>query len=343
MPARHGGSHRLAPLALTMGDPAGIGGEIAVKAWRVLKDTGPPFFLIDDPERVRALGADVAAIEAPDGAHAAFPRALPVIDIGARIAAAPGRSDPSTAPQVIASIDRAVSLALSGSAAAIVTNPIRKSTLSAAGFGFPGHTEYLAALTADAPMPGGRRRGPAMLLACEGLRTCPATIHTPLKDVAARLTADLIVDCATIILEALEADFGIAGPRLAIAGLNPHAGEGGTIGREESETLEPAIARLRKVWGERVFGPLAGDSLFHAAARRTYDAALCMYHDQALIPIKTLAFDEAVNVTLGLPIVRTSPDHGVALDIAGRGIARPDSLIAAIRLAAELAARRAGA
>ena len=329
-----------APLALTMGEPGGVGGEIAISAWRALSGSGPAFFLIDDPERIAALGARVARIAAPGEAAGVSPRALPVLDLGARVRAKPGVADPANAPHVVASIDRAVALALEGAASAVVTNPIQKSSLIDAGFKFQGHTEYLAALTAPAPMPAGAPRGPVMMIAGPSLRTVPLTVHLPLSEVARALSTDLIVDRALVVIDALKRDFGLAAPRLAVAGLNPHAGEEGAMGREDIDIVAPAVARLREAHGAFVNGPLPADTMFHAGARTSYDAALCMYHDQALIPIKTLAFFDAVNVTLGLPIVRTSPDHGTALDIAGKGVANASSLVAALRLAADMAARR---
>jgi len=236
-----------------------------------------------------------------------------------------------------------VALALAGEASGVVTNPIQKASLAAAGFGFPGHTEFIEHLTRAAPMPKDRRRGAVMMIAGPSLRTVPVTIHQSVREAAASLSAETIIAKATITIEALKSDFGILAPRLAVSGLNPHAGESGTIGREDRDVIAPAIAALRARFGDAVTGPHPADTLFHEEARARYDAALCMLHDQALIPAKTLAFHEAVNLTLGLPIVRTSPDHGTALDIAGKGLARADSLIAAINLAATLAATRASA
>ena len=323
----------LPPLAVTMGEPAGIGGEITLAAWRRLAGRGPAFLVIDDPQRLRGLAGDVPVevISDPADATRVFKDALPILPLGQRVAAVPGRADPRNGAAVIASIARAVSLTRAGATAALVTNPIHKVTLYAAGFGFPGHTEFLAEL-------GGGVR-PVMMLAGPSLRVVPLTVHIPLAEVPRRLDETSIVAQAVIVAEALRRDFGIARPRLAVAGLNPHAGEGGAMGDEEVRIIAPAVARLRALDIE-VRGPLSADTLFHARARQGYDAALCMYHDQALVPVKTLDFDEAVNVTLGLPFVRTSPDHGTALDIAGQGRARPDSLIAAIVLAASMAARR---
>lgn len=337
--------HSNPPLALTMGEPGGVGAEIAIKAWNALKDTGPSFLLIDDPGRIAAMGAAVARIATPADAARDFAARLPVLPLpgDARVRTAFGEASPDNAAAVTASIEAAVAAALSGEAAAVVTNPIQKSALAAAGFAFPGHTEYLAALCDKAPMPAGRKRGPVMMLAGDDLRTVPLTIHLPLREAPHVLTTRLIVEKAVIVAEALRHDFGIAAPRLAIAGLNPHAGEGGAMGSEERDIIAPAVTILREEHGIDAAGPLPADTMFHQAARARYDAALCMYHDQALIPIKTLAFFDAVNVTLGLPIIRTSPDHGTALDIAGKGLADASSLIAALRLAADMAARRARA
>lgn len=323
-----------------MGEPGGIGGELTIKAWRALSSGDAAFFVIDDATRLEAMGAPVERISSPAEAAKHFARRLPVLDLGAKFAVKTGVADKANAPHVIASIERAVALALAGDAAGVVTNPIQKASLIAAGFKFPGHTEFLGALTEKTAMPGGRHRGPIMMLAGPELRTVPVTVHEPLARAAAGLTSDAIVHAGLVTAEALRHDFGVARPRLAIAGLNPHAGEGGALGKEDGAIIAPAVEALRKA-GVDARGPLPADTMFHEEARKTYDAALCMYHDQALIPIKTINFHDAVNVTLGLPIVRTSPDHGTALDIAGKNIARADSLIAAIKLAAEMAGRRA--
>ncbi|WMS44305.1 4-hydroxythreonine-4-phosphate dehydrogenase PdxA [Acuticoccus sp. MNP-M23] len=326
-----------APLAITMGEPAGIGGEITLAAWATRRL--PPFVLIDDPARVRALATTlglnvpVEAVNGPAEAAEVFARALPVLPLSEPVPLALGTPSGGTAPAVLESIRTAVSLAMSGAAGAVVTNPIHKAVLIDAGFRHPGHTEFLAEL-------GGVPRT-VMMLAGPDLRVVPVTIHIALKAVPAALTADEIIETGRIVARALRQDFGIGSPRIAVAGLNPHAGEDGKMGTEDRDIIAPAVATLQAD-GIAAFGPLSADTLFHARARATYDAALCMYHDQALIPIKTLAFDEGVNVTLGLPFVRTSPDHGTALDIAGKAIARPDSLIAAINLAADHAARRFG-
>jgi 4-hydroxythreonine-4-phosphate dehydrogenase len=327
----------LPPLAVTMGEPAGIGGEILLAAWRQLAATGPAFVALDDPDRLtalaRRLGWDVPVRAVPGVGEAAgvFGAALPVLPLGAEVDAEPGRPEARHAAAVIASIERAVALTRAGETASVVTSPIQKSTLYGAGFRFPGHTEFLAELA------GGCRV--VMMLAGPSLKVVPLTVHMALAEVPRRLDQETIVAQARIVAEALRRDFGIAAPRLAVAGLNPHAGEAGAMGDEEARVIEPALAALRAE-GTLVLGPLPADTMFHARARARYDAALCMYHDQALIPVKTLHFDDAVNVTLGLPFVRTSPDHGTALDIAGRGLARPDSLIAALRLAAAMAERR---
>ena len=328
------------PLALTLGEPAGIGPDITLQAWRARAELDlPPFYLIADPQlvarRARHIGLDVpvAAVE-PAAAAATFRGALPVVDVGVPVSAEPGRPDQSSAPAVIAAIRRAVADVGQGAASAIVTNPVAKNVLYRSGFAEPGHTEYLARLSAEAT---GVAAHPVMMLWSPELAVVPVTIHLPLKDIFARLTGDLVVETGRIVARDLRARFGIARPRLAVAGLNPHAGEEGALGDEDLTVVRPAVEQLRAE-GIDARGPLPADSMFHAAARASYDAALAMYHDQALIPIKTLAFDHAVNVTLGLPFVRTSPDHGTAFDIAGSGRADPSSLIAAIRLAARLSA-----
>jgi 4-hydroxythreonine-4-phosphate dehydrogenase len=314
-----------------MGEPAGIAGEITAAAWAATRKGPVPFFLVGDPSLV--AGVPVARIEAPEQAAAAFRDALPVLPLPLAAPATPGRLDPANAPAVIASIERAVSFAKAGRAGAVVTNPIQKSVLTAAGFPHPGHTEFLGELA-------GRGRPPVMMLACPGLRVVPVTVHLSLKEAVARLTTASIVEHGMLVAEALRTDFGIARPRLVIAGLNPHAGEDGTMGREDLEIVAPAVAALRAA-GVEARGPLPADTMFTPRARAGYDCALGMYHDQALIPIKTLDMDGGVNVTLGLSIVRTSPDHGTALDIAGQGRADPGSLVAALRMAGEIAAARA--
>ncbi|MEM8986272.1 MAG: 4-hydroxythreonine-4-phosphate dehydrogenase PdxA [Pseudomonadota bacterium] len=333
------------PLAITMGEPGGVGGELTLKAWRALKDDPTAvFFAIDDPARLRALAArlnltvDVNEVSAPGEASKTFPNALPVMALDAPVSSDLGVASPQTADAVKTSIETATRLSLAGAAAGVVTNPIQKSALAAAGFPFPGHTEYIADLVKDTPLTG--PRGPVMMLAGSGLRAVPATIHIPLKEVSKALTTDLIANVARVTAAALHVDFAIPAPRLAIAGLNPHAGEAGVLGTEDADIIAPAVATLN---GEGIAaeGPLPADTMFHDAARADYDAAICMYHDQALIPVKTIDFFGTANVTLGLPVVRTSPDHGTALNIAGKGLAHPESLIAAIRLARDIARRRA--
>jgi 4-hydroxythreonine-4-phosphate dehydrogenase len=327
------------PLALTQGDPAGIGPEITLKAWLKRCECAlPAFAMVSDPDFLRAtvsslkLSVPIEPVDAAD-IMAVFARALPVIPLGTPVASTPGRPAPASAAATIASIERAVDLVRGGMAAAVVTNPIAKSVLYGVGFAHPGHTEFLAAL---ATPQGEAPPRPVMLLWCDALAVVPVTIHVPLRDVPRLLTRDLIVETGRIVARDFKHRFGVAKPRLALAGLNPHAGEDGALGDEDRRIVAPAVAEL-KAEGVDASGPHPADTLFHARARASYDVALAMYHDQALVPIKTIAFDEAVNVTLGLPFVRTSPDHGTAFDIAGRGVARPDSLIAALRLAARLA------
>jgi 4-hydroxythreonine-4-phosphate dehydrogenase len=327
-------------LALTLGEPAGIGPDIAIATWQRRVELGlAPFYILADPiflrRRVAQLAHDIPfAVVEPATAAAAFASALPVVDIGIAVTAEPGQPDATSAPAALAAIRRAVADVHAGRAAAVVTNPVAKNILYQSGFAEPGHTEYLAKLSEEFT---GKPVRPVMLLWSPELAVVPVTIHLPLKDVFARLTADLIVETGRIVARDLRDRFGIAQPRLAIAGLNPHAGEQGTLGVEDLEIVLPAVRTL-VAEGIQARGPLSADSMFHQAARESYDVALAMYHDQALIPIKTLAFDHAVNVTLGLPFVRTSPDHGTAFDIAGSGRGDPSSLIAAIRLAARLAA-----
>ena len=329
-------------LALTIGEPAGIGCDIALAAWSMRRDRNlPAFYLIADPDHVAARARQIGLavrLEAvtPEQAPARFDTALPVVPLQERATAAAGQPDETSAAVSLASIRRAVRDVIDGRASGVVTNPIAKAVLYRAGFPDPGHTEYLARL-ADEMM--GVAATPVMMLWCRELAVVPVTIHVPLRAVPDLLTTDLIVETGRIVAHELIHRFGISSPRLAIAGLNPHAGEDGLIGDEEIRIIRPAIDRLADM-GIDVRGPLPADTLFHAAARRSYDTALCMYHDQALVAIKTLAFDEAVNVTLGLPFVRTSPDHGTAFDIAGTGRANPESLMASLTLAARLAARQ---
>jgi 4-hydroxythreonine-4-phosphate dehydrogenase len=320
-----------APLALTCGEPAGIGPEIAAAAWAELRGA-VPFAYLGDPHHL-PKGTPWRAIEAIGEASKVCAGALPVLLHRFPGQTRPGRPDPADAPHVVEMIAHAVSLAQSGAAGGVVTCPIHKKVLQdGAGFAYPGHTEYLAHL-------GGVERV-VMMLAGPALRVVPVTIHIALKDVPGALTAELLEETILITRDGLIRDFGIPAPRLAVAGLNPHAGEGGAMGREEIELIAPTLERLR-AQGLEIAGPLSADTMFHAAARARYDAAICMYHDQALIPIKTLDFDRGVNVTLGLPFIRTSPDHGTAFDIAGTGKANPQSLIEALRMAQVMARARA--
>ncbi|HEX4637368.1 MAG TPA: 4-hydroxythreonine-4-phosphate dehydrogenase PdxA [Rhizomicrobium sp.] len=302
------------PILITMGEPSGIGPEVALAAFRHFggRVGDHPLKLVGDAKLFAAQSGAVIATHSP-------------------VTAVSGKPDVRNAAAVTEAIETAASLCLKKEAAALVTAPIHKAVLNAAGFGFPGHTEFLAHLT-------GTPRA-VMMLASDSLRVVPLTIHLPVAKVPQAISKQAVFDTGEIILTALRRDFGILNPRLAVAGLNPHAGEDGMLGGEDAQAIAPAVAAL-KARGFHVKGPLSADTLFHEEARKTYDAALCMYHDQALIPIKTLSFWDGVNVTLGLPIVRTSPDHGTALDIAGTGKADPRSMIAAIRMAAEMADAR---
>ncbi|NQV21539.1 MAG: 4-hydroxythreonine-4-phosphate dehydrogenase PdxA [Rhodospirillales bacterium] len=321
-----------------MGEPAGIGGEITLAAWhRRAQENLPPFLILDDPDRLRKLAStlelDVAVeeISAPEFANDVFPRALPVIPLKLPHVVSLGAPDPANADTVIIAIRMATEFALAGRAAGVVTNPIHKETLLRAGFEHPGHTEYLSTLTGGSAV---------MMLASPLLRVVPVTVHRALREVPDLLTVDLIASHGRTVAEALVIDFGINAPRLAVAALNPHAGEGGTFGNEDDEIIAPAVRALAGE-GINATGPHPADSLFRAGARENYDAVLCMYHDQALIPLKALDFDRGVNVTLGLPIVRTSPDHGTALDLAGTGKANPTGLVSALTMAATIARNRA--
>ncbi len=330
-----------APVAMTMGDPSGIGPEIALKAWMSSRQQGSPFFLIADPAHIgrlaRSSGLDVPVQTIDEGdlrdaiTHI-FPKAFPVLPVGHAVDGQPGIVSTEDARPTIASIEKAVQLVSTGAASALVTNPITKDALYRSGFAHPGHTEFLGEL---AQRYYGVHVHPVMMLWCEELAVVPVTIHISLKKVLSGLTRELIVETARITAFDLRTKFGIAQPRLAISGLNPHAGENGSMGSEDRDIIAPAVADLIAE-GIQARGPLPADTMFHAAARKTYDAAICMYHDQALIPIKTIAFDSGVNITLGLPFIRTSPDHGTAYDIAGKGIARADSLLASLALATRL-------
>jgi 4-hydroxythreonine-4-phosphate dehydrogenase len=324
------------PLILSLGDPAGVGPEIVVKAWEALRDAAPPFVVVGDRAALEAAGAPaLSLVTTPDAA--AFSQALPLIDLPLDHAATPGQPTSDSAARVIEWIETATRFVLSGAASGLVTAPIAKSYLYAAGFKFPGHTEFLGELAP--PVDGGEGVGPVMMLTARDLRVSLVTIHEPLAKVPNLLTIDKIVNAGLVTAAALRRDFAVERARVAVCGLNPHAGEDGALGREEVDIVRPAVAALR-ARGLDATGPHPSDSLFHDEARGRYDAALCLYHDQALIPVKMLDFWGGVNVTLGLPIVRTSPDHGTGFDIAGKGLAKPDSLIAAIRLAAEIAQNR---
>lgn len=328
------------PLALTMGDPAGIGPEIIAAAWRQLVAAGtrPALVVCGDPD-VMAAHAPIQLLEGPDPLPADCPPdRLCVLDSGRCTApVVAGRPDPAHAPAILGAIRTAVGLALAGQVRGIVTAPIAKEPLYKAGFTSPGHTEFLGDLTAHAPVDG--PRGPVMMLAGGDLRVALATVHAPLGRVPGLLSTEGLIGLGRLVHHALVRDFGLPSPRIAVAGLNPHAGEGGSIGTEEATIIAPAVAALAAE-GLNVRGPASADTLFHPEARATHDAVICMYHDQGLIPLKMLAFWSGVNVTLGLPVVRTSPDHGTGFDIAGRGIARADSLLAAITLADSIAIHR---
>jgi 4-hydroxythreonine-4-phosphate dehydrogenase len=327
------------PLALTSGEPAGIGPDITIKAWLRRNELKlPPFYLRGDRDflsgRAVALGLKIklADVRAED-AFGTFADALPVVSTGHAATARPGQPDGTSADAALASIRQAVADVVAGRASAVVTNPIAKNVLYRAGFRHPGHTEFLAELAAT----GGDTPQPVMMLWSPALAVVPVTIHLALRDAIAQLSSELIASTVRIVVADLKTRFGLANPRFAVSGLNPHAGEDGSLGTEDQTIVAPAVKTLRDE-GIEIRGPLPADTLFHDAARKTYDCAICMYHDQALIPVKTLAFEDAVNVTLGLPFIRTSPDHGTAFDIAGTGKANPSSLIAALRLAARMAA-----
>ncbi|OYR18730.1 4-hydroxythreonine-4-phosphate dehydrogenase PdxA [Brucella thiophenivorans] len=333
------------PLAISIGDPSGVGADVALNTW--LKRTEfslPPFLIIADPDQLLAraqllgLNVPIATIAKPSDAADIFDQKLPVLPLVNRHIESAGKPLPENAAGILEAIERAVSLTIAGQTSAVVTCPIAKKPLYDAGFKHPGHTEFLAELASKHL---GHKVIPVMMLAGPELRAVPVTIHIPLADVPRILTKDDILEISQITAQELTERFGITAPRLAISGLNPHAGEGGALGKEDDAIIRPAVEELQKS-GINAWGPLPADTMFHAPARATYDVAICMYHDQALIPAKALAFDETVNVTLGLPFIRTSPDHGTAFDIAGKGVARPDSLIAAIRLAQELAENQAG-
>ncbi len=327
----------IAPLAVALGDPAGIGPEIVAAAWaaRATRDV-PPFFAIGDLRSVKAVwDGPIVLLGSPADAGAMFPHALPLVQVDDPGEIVLGQPNLAGARCALDSIELAVGLVRTGTASGVVTGPVSKAQLYAIGFTYPGQTEFIAERC------GVAAANVAMMLAGPTLRTVPVTIHTALAQVFTALTTELIVARGRVVHRGLQRDFGIATPRLAVAGINPHAGENGTLGREEIDVIAPAVEALRAE-GIDAVGPLSPDAMFHPAARARYDAALCMYHDQALIPLKTIHFDDGVNVTLGLPIVRTSPDHGTAFNIAGHGLASPDAMIAAIRMAGEAAARRRG-
>ena len=334
------------PLAVSMGDPAGIGLELAARVWAERDAGAPPFVFVGDPDALtRAsarLGLAKPKLNVVDDAAKLGESgdALNVLHVPLAMEETPGAPDPVNADPTIAAIERGVAAVLEGAASALVTLPIAKAVLHTTDFGFPGHTEFIAHLTRDQPWP--HARGPVMMLAGPSLKVALATIHTPLAKVPSLLSRERLVHVGEVVGEALQRDFGIGEPRIALCGLNPHAGEKGNIGREEIDIVDPAAALLRAE-GWDVSDARSADALFNEEARKTYDAAIALYHDQGLIPIKTLHFWDAVNVTLGLPIVRTSPDHGTGFDIAGKGRARPDSFRAALKLAWEMAERRGGA
>jgi 4-hydroxythreonine-4-phosphate dehydrogenase len=323
------------PLAVSMGDPAGIGPEILAAAWTMrVAENLPPFFAIGDRRALEAVwDGPITTLAAPGDAAAAFDTGLPLVQVDDPGEIIPGDPNLAGARCALDSLEIAVGVARNGFASGIVTGPVSKAQLYSIGFNYPGQTEFIAERCGIAAS------NAVMMLAGPSLRTVPVTVHTPLADVSRQLTTELILAKARITARSLARDFGIAHPRLVFAGLNPHAGESGTLGREEMDVIRPAIEIL-VAEGISARGPLAADSLFHASARAQYDAALCMYHDQALIPLKTLHFEDGVNVTLGLPIVRTSPDHGTAFNIAGKRLASPRAMIAAIRMAGACAARR---
>jgi 4-hydroxythreonine-4-phosphate dehydrogenase len=340
----------LKPLCLTQGDPSGIGPDIALALYAAIRagaapaeGLSAPFFVLGDPgflaRRAALLGLDIALIETtPEEAREAFAAALPVVPLQAKVLGAPGRPDAADAPATIEAIALAVELVRQGRASALVTNPVSKAVLYQAGFPHPGHTEFLGELARE-KFGGSVPCRPVMMIWSRDLAVVPATIHVPLAQVPALLNTDDLVEIGAIVFAALQRDFGLPAPRVVFAGLNPHAGENGALGREDIDIVAPAVARL-SAQGFRATGPFSADTLFHAEARKTYDAAICMYHDQALIPVKTLAFDRGVNVTLGLPFIRTSPDHGTAYDLAGTGRARTTSLAEALALAERMARAR---
>lgn len=332
MPSSSAAQPQQRPLALTMGEPAGIGPELIARLWRDRERLSlPPFIYIGAKEAITAIDESLPLVDSTaTDAVRLFSDALPVIDIPVADSVVPGALNPNNGPAVVAAIDKAVELARQGTVAGVVTAPIHKANLYKAGFTAPGHTEYLARIC-DLP-----DSASVMMLVAADLRVVPVTVHIPLSEVATSLTANAIIHAGMVTAHDLRRKFGIAKPRLAVAGLNPHAGEDGAMGLEEATHIKPAVWALRDE-GIDVTDPLPADTLFHAEARAQYDAVLCMYHDQALIPLKTVDFWGGVNITLGLPIIRTSPDHGTAVGLAGTGKARTESMIAAVRAAHEMA------
>jgi 4-hydroxythreonine-4-phosphate dehydrogenase len=333
------------PIALTMGDPAGISTEITILAWKQRTSSGiSPFFvlsrqsLFDQLMQLEGFRIPTVIISSPDEANEAFDHALPILELPDAVDILPGQPDPTAGAMTIQSISTAVDLVRNGRASCVVTNPINKHVLYQAGFTFPGHTEYLAEL---AKQWGNEDIRPVMMLVSKQMRTVPLTIHIALADVEKLISKELISETARIISSDMKKYFGLQSPRISVAGLNPHAGESGAMGKTEIDIIEPTIEALKRE-GLNISGPFPADTLFHAAARKTYDVVIGMYHDQALIPIKTLGFDEGVNTTLGLPFVRTSPDHGTAYDIAGKGLANPQSLIEALKLAKKMSDQSLG-
>ena len=318
------------PIAVSIGEPAGIGPDVLLQAIGAARRGEiaplPPLSVLCDPDHLTHRAARLGLADPLSAVH--------VVPLSGRFVASAGAADPRDGGGVVEAIRRGVDMVRDGSARALVTMPINKKSLYDAGFDHPGHTEYLAALAGDWPGVEAPVRS-VMMLAGPSLRAVPVTIHIPLSEVPARLTTLSIVETGRIVAHDLRHRFRIAAPRLAVSGLNPHAGEEGAMGREDRDVIAPAV-RILQHEGIDCTGPLPADTMFHERARARYDAALCMYHDQALIPAKALAFDETVNVTLGLPFVRTSPDHGTAFDLAGTGKANPESAIAAIRLADRL-------
>ena len=326
--------NQVLPLAITMGEPAGIGWEITLKAWEKRVGNDQPFYLLDDFNRLKKVckNIPIEMIKTPSDAQKVFPDALPIFHMPLSAPANLGRPSTKTAPDVVLSIRQAVRHIENKMAAGVITNPIQKNILYDIGFKYPGHTEFLGALSSYTATP-------LMMLSCHDLKVVPITTHLNLLDAISKISTKRIINTCMLTAKSLATDFGIKNPHIAVAGLNPHAGEGGQLGEEEQKIIEPAVSELRSI-GLNVSGPLSPDTLFSRPIRKTFDVAICMYHDQALIPIKTLDFEKSVNITLGLPFVRTSPDHGTALDIAGQGIANEKSMVEAIQVASSIAKYR---